>query len=309
MLQALQILLKVTLVIFMVGNLLDMGLRLRLRAAMAGLRDRRFVALSLLWGFVLLPAFALLLTRIIPMGSPYAIGFILLAMTPCAPFLPPMVDRAHGDVGYTAAFMLLCLVVTVVYMPFAVPVLVKGFTANALTIAKPLLLFLLVPLAVGMFIQHRSEASASRLHPIVKKVTGLDTLLMLLLCVVVYGKEFLELVGSYAIGVQILFFSVATVAPYLLGFGLPPGQKSVLSLGMATRNLGAAFAPLFSAHDVDQRAVVMVAFGVLMQAGFSFAAATWFGRMAGGAQAGSNSAAEPVGEREGVLARKGGIDG
>jgi bile acid:Na+ symporter, BASS family len=278
MFQTLQILLKVTLVIFMVGNLLDMGLRLRLQAALAGLRDRRFVGLSLLWGFVVLPAFALLLTKVIPIAAQYAIGFVLLAMTPCAPFLPPMVDRARGDVGYTAAFMLLCSVATVVYMPFAVPLLVKGFTANAWTIAKPLLLFLLIPLAVGMFIQHRAESAASRLHPIVKKVTGTDTLLMLLLCVVVYGKEFLELVGSHAIGVQLLFFSVATVGPYLLGFGLGHGQKSVLSLGMATRNLGAAFAPLFSAHDVDQRAVVMVAFGVIMQAGFSFAAATWLGR-------------------------------
>jgi bile acid:Na+ symporter, BASS family len=281
MMQTLEIVLKVTLVIFMVGNLFDMGLRLKLEAAIGGLRDRRFVALSLLWGFVLLPACALLLTRIIPLADPYIIGFILLAMTPCAPFLPPMVERARGDVGYTAAFMLLCSVFTVVYMPLAVPLLVKGFTANPWTIAKPLLLFLLIPLALGMFLQHRSGALAARLHPSVKKVTGIDTLLMLLLCVVVYGKEFLELVGSHAIGVQLLFFSLATIAPYLLGFGLGHGQKSVLSLGMATRNLGAAFAPLFSAHDVDQRAIVMVAFGVIMQAGFSFAMATWLGRHSG----------------------------
>lgn len=278
MVQTLQLLLKVSLVLFMLGNLLDMGLRLKLQEAIAGLKDRRFVALTLLWGFVLLPAFAVLLTELIPLGAPYAVGFILLAMAPCAPFLPPMVDRARGDVGHTAAFMLLCSVFTVIYMPLAVPVLVKGFTANAWTIAKPLLLFLLAPLALGLFVQFRSTAFASRLHPIVKNVTGGDTLLMLLLCVVVYGKEFLELVGSHAIGVQFLFFSVATVAPYVLGFGLGHGQKSVLSLGLATRNLGAAFAPLFAARDVDQRAVVMVAFGVLMQAGFSFAAATWLGR-------------------------------
>ena len=274
----LQITLKITLVIFMVGNLLDMGLRLKLSDAVAGLKNVRFVIQSLLWGFVLLPLLALLLTRIIPLDSSYAIGFVLLAMTPCAPFLPPMVDRAKGDVGYTAAFMLLMSVVTVAYMPLAVPVLVKGFSANALTIAKPLVLFLLVPLGIGLFLKHKSEALAIRLHPIVKKATGLDTILMLVLCVVVYGKEFLGLAGSYAIGVQILFFTVATLAPYFLSVGLPAGEKSVLSLGMATRNLGAAFAPLFTAHSENRHAIVMVAFGVLMQAGFSFAAATWFGR-------------------------------
>jgi bile acid:Na+ symporter, BASS family len=290
--QTLEILLKITLVIFMVGNLLDMGLRLKLPAAISGLEDRRFVVLSLLWGFVLLPGFALLLTKIVPMGAPYDIGFVLLAMTPCAPFLPPMVDRARGDMGYTAAFMLLCSVFTVVYMPFAVPVLVKGFTASAWTIAKPLLLFLLIPLAIGMVLQHRSEALALRLHPVVKKLTGIDTLLMLLLCVIVYGKEFLELVGSHAIGVQLLFFSVATLAPYLIGFGLGHGQKSVLSLGMATRNLGAAFAPLFSDHEVNRRAVVMVAFGVLMQVSFSFAMATWLGRHSQSSSSTSRSSAD-----------------
>jgi BASS family bile acid:Na+ symporter len=193
-----------------------------------------------------------------------------------------MVERARGDIGYTAAFMLLASVVTVAYMPFAVPLLVTGFSAGAWTIAKPLVLFLLVPLVIGLAVQHRSPAAALRLSPFVKKATGIDTILMLLLCVVVYGEEFLGLIGSFAIGAQVLFFSASTVGSYVLSFGLRADQKSVLSLGMATRNLGAAFAPLFAVPGVDQRAIVMVAFGVLMQAAFSFGAATFYGHRAVG---------------------------
>ena len=55
----LQILLKITLVIFMIGNMLDMGLRLKLGAALDGLRNRRFITLGLLLGFVLCPALGL----------------------------------------------------------------------------------------------------------------------------------------------------------------------------------------------------------------------------------------------------------
>ncbi len=273
-------LLNISLVIFMVGNLLDMGLRLKLQEAIRGLRNVRFVMLSLLWGFILLPGLAYLLTVVVPMEPPYVIGLLLLSLAPCAPFLAPMVDRARGDMSYTAAFMLLTSVVTVAYMPFAVPVLVKGFSASAWTIAKPLLFFLVVPLAIGLAIQFRSVTVASRFQPIVKKVTGIDTLLMLALCVVIYGKAFLGLVGSYAIGVQILFFSVAVVGPYALSFGLPQSQKSVLSLGMCTRNVGAALAPLFAVPDVDQRAIVMVSFGVVMQAISAIVAASYFGRRA-----------------------------
>jgi bile acid:Na+ symporter, BASS family len=292
--KTLDIALKISLVLFMVGNLLDMGLRLKLQEAIGALRNVRFVTLCLLWGFVLLPGLAYLLTVVVPLEPPYAIGLLLLSLAPCAPFLPPMVDKARGDMGHAAAFMLLTSLVTVAYMPLAVPVLVKGFSAGAWTIAKPLLFFLLVPLAIGMAIQSRSAPVASQLQPIVKKVTGIDTLLMLLLCVVIYGKAFLGLIGSYAIGVQILFFSVAAVGPYLLSFGVPRGQKIVLSLGMCTRNIGAALAPLFAVPGVNQRAIVMVAFGVLMQATFSFAAASYFGRRAKIAETGVVATAAPT---------------
>ncbi len=296
-----EILLKISLVLFMVGNLLDMGLRLKLQEAIQGLRSVRFVALGVLWGFILLPGLAYLLTVVVPMEPPYVIGLLLLGLAPCAPFLSPMVDRARGDMGYTAAFMLLASVVTVVYMPFAVPVLVKGFSASAWTIAKPLLFFLVVPLAIGLAVQFRSARFASKLQPFVKKATGIDTLLMLALCVVIYGKAFLGLVGSYAIGVQILFFSVAAVGPYLLSFGLPQGQRSVLSLGMCTRNIGAALAPLFAVPDVDQRAIVMVSFGVVMQATFSFVAASYFGRRASVVQ---SAEASPTPDATAVEQRK-----
>jgi BASS family bile acid:Na+ symporter len=66
MTEALLIPLKITVVIFMAGNLGDLGLRLDLKAALRGLRDARFVTLSLLWAFVVCPAIAWGLTRVIP---------------------------------------------------------------------------------------------------------------------------------------------------------------------------------------------------------------------------------------------------
>jgi BASS family bile acid:Na+ symporter len=280
MMKILTLLLQVSLLIFMVGNLLDMGLRLNLKEAMGGLKNVRFVALSLLWGFVLCPALAVLLTKIIPLEQPYAIGMIMLGMTPCAPFLPMMVDKAKGDLAYAAAFMVLAMVVTVIYMPFVVPVLVKGLTADPWTIAKPLLFYLILPLVLGIAIKRRSEPFAARIQPIVSKVTLIDTIIMLILCVIVYGKGFINAAGSYAFGTQILFFSIATIGSYFLSFGLPQNQKSVLSLGMATRNIGAALAPLFALATVDQRAIVMAAIGVPMQTIAGLLAARWFARRA-----------------------------
>jgi len=69
-----------------------------------------------------------------------------------------------------------------------------------------------------------------------------------------------------------------------LGFGMPPGQKSVLSLGICTRNCGSALAPLFVARTLDQNAIVMVSLGIPMMAGFGAIAAKVFAARPGDAK-------------------------
>jgi len=68
---------------------------------------------------------------------------------------------------------------------------------------------------------------------------------------------------------------VVTLATDRLGFGLRQEQKSVLTIGMCTRNLGAAIAPLMTIK-ADSRSVVMVALGIPVTLIFSFLAARWY---------------------------------
>ena len=265
------LLLKICLVIFIVGNLLEMGLKLSPEDALKGLRNFRFVGYTLLWGFVLGPALAYALTLIIPLERPYAVGLILLGMAPSAPFLPLLVNKAKGDVGLTAAFMMLVAITTIIFMPLVVPLLAKGLSVSPWTIAKPLLIIILLPMVVGMFILRRNKNRAKKLNPIVKKVTGVFTVATVVLSVVVYGEGLLGVAGTFAIAAQIIFFGLLTTLSYWLSFGLKLDQRLVLSIGMSTRNLGAAIAPLLSIKDLDQRTVVMVVLGLPVMLIF-----TWF---------------------------------
>jgi len=269
----LMVLLKVSLVIFMAGNLLDMGLKLDPQDALRGLRNARFVALTLLWGFVLGPALAYGITRVVPLEYPYAMGLILMGLAPCAPFLPAIAKKAGGDLGFTAAFMLLTAVGTVLFMPFAVPLLIEGLTVSAWTIAKPLLIVVLLPLAVGMATLRASPTLAAKVQPFVRNATVFFTMALAALGIAAYGKEMLGVAGSLAVAAQLAFFLAVTTLPYWLGFGLRYEQKIVLSTGMATRNLGAALAPLIAAKDMDQRAIVMVVLGLPIMVLFATLAA------------------------------------
>jgi BASS family bile acid:Na+ symporter len=192
------------------------------------------------------------------------------------------VDKAKGDLGFTAAFMLLASVGTVVCMPFTVPLLTKGLSASAWAIAKPLLVVVLLPMAVGVIIRRQADAFATKVLPFAKKLAGIFGLLWSVLCLIIYGKGLLGLAGQFALASELLFFGVIFLGTYWLGFGLPYEQKIVLSVGVTTRNLGACLTPLLSVPDADQRATLMIVLALPIMVIVSLLGAKLFGRRASG---------------------------
>ena len=276
------LLFKISLAIFMMGSLLEMGLRLSLPDALRGLRSVRFVAYTLVWSFAICPALAYAITLVVPLEPIYAIGLILLGMAPCAPFVPILVDKAEGDLGFTAAFMLLVSAGTVVCMPFMVPLLAKGLTISAWAIAKPLLLVVLLPMAVGVVIRRNWDALASKMLPFAKKVAGIAGIVWAVFCLIIYGKGMLGVAGSFAVASEFIFFGIICFGTYWLSFGLPHEQKVVVSIGVTTRNLGACLTPLLAAPDVDERATLMIVLALPIMVIVTLLGTKWFSGHAGG---------------------------
>lgn len=69
------------------------------------------------------------------------------------------------------------------------------------------------------------------------------------------------------------------LAAHAMGSGMPPRQRSVVSLGAGTRNLGAALAPLLVTPP-DPRTMVMVALAVPITLALTYGAAIWLARPA-----------------------------
>ena len=276
------LLFKISLAIFMMGSLLEMGLRLSLPDALRGLRSVRFVAYTLVWSFAICPALAYAITLVVPLEPTYAIGLVLLGMAPCAPFVPILVDKAEGDLGSTAAFMLLVSAGTVVCMPFTVPLLAKGLTISAWAIAKPLLLVVLLPMAVGVIIRRNWDALASKMLPFAKKLAGIAGIVWAVFCLIIYGKGLLGVAGSFAVASELIFFGIICFGTYWLSFGLPHEQKVVVSIGVTTRNLGACLTPLLAAPDVDERATLMIVLALPIMVIVTLLGTKWFSGHAGG---------------------------
>jgi BASS family bile acid:Na+ symporter len=266
---------------YSVANMASIGLELNLRETMASMRSARLVILTLVWGWVVGPAFALLLTKVLPLSEPHAIGLLIFSLAPVAPMVPLLARRARADMDFTAALVPLAMVATVALLPLLGPLLMKGLTLNAWALAKPLFLLVLLPLVVCAAIRVYASPAADKLFPVVKRLAGISTLLCLGWVVVFNFRDIVRTVGSYAIGAEVLFLLAIALVSYRLGFGLKQGQRSAMALAMATRN-GAPMLAVFSAFpDQDPGMLVMLLLSGPVPAIIAFPLARFFASRAG----------------------------
>src|ERR1043166_9171978 len=96
---------KLSVLAFLVCSMAAMGLALTPRAVLAPLRDMRIVLLALALNFIVAPAFAWLLTTVLPLDRGHAAGLLLLGGAAGAPFLPKLIETARGDLAQAAALV------------------------------------------------------------------------------------------------------------------------------------------------------------------------------------------------------------
>ena len=75
---------------FVVTSMLSMGLSLTVSQILQPLRNTRLVIMALAANFVIVPAVAFALSRIIPLESDVQIGLLLMGTAAGAPFLPSL---------------------------------------------------------------------------------------------------------------------------------------------------------------------------------------------------------------------------
>ena len=271
--------------IFTVSNLAAMGLQVKIPEVVVALRNKKSLALIFVWGWVLGPAFGYLITRVLPLAEPYVVVVLLASLAPCAPFLQQMVGKARGDMGFAGALIPLVAIGTVLLMPMMAPLLIKGLTISTWALAKPLLLTILLPLVIGATIRHYAGTMATKIFPAVKGLALLSTLTTIVLCLVLYGRGMLNTAGELALLSMTLFMVGMGLITYRFGFGMKQNQRSVMALGMGTRNVAAVLAAALAIPNGDSRIVVMTVLWTLWSVVLAAIGAKIFAKLASKAEA------------------------
>ncbi|MEA3326298.1 MAG: bile acid:sodium symporter [Chloroflexota bacterium] len=246
-----------SMLVFVIGSMASMGLSLKVKQITASLKNIKLVILALIVNFILVPLVAYAITLVFPLDEPLRIGIILLATAAGAPFLPKLGEASKGNIAFSVGLMVLLMVVTIIYLPLVLPLLLGGVEVNPWDIAQSLIVLMLIPLALGLFINARYEETAAKLQPVLGQASNTALLMLTVLGLVLNFREMIGLVGSFGILAAVIFIVISLMIGYLLG-GSDSEFKSVMGLGAAQRNISAALVVAGQNFGIDVVTYLMV---------------------------------------------------
>ena len=165
---------------------------------------------------------------------------------------------------------------TVFYLPLVLPLLLPGVEVSPLDIARPLALLMLLPLAVGLFLNRRLPRVAARLQPVASAIGNLGLVVGLLAVLALHWRALLGTFGNGAFAASIALIAGGLLAGRLVS-GKDAAARPVLTLGTGARNIPAAL--VVADHNfADAEVLVMCVLVALVSLFGLFAAARLLGR-------------------------------
>jgi BASS family bile acid:Na+ symporter len=228
----------------LVAIMLGMGLRVKFGEIIASARNPGQVTLGLLANFVLVPAATLLLLHLFGVDPIISVGFLIAAICPGAPFGPPFVAIAKGDVAFAIGQMVILAALSALLSPALLGLMLPQIAPQSdlhidyLAIAENLVVAQLLPLAVGLGVARRAPVFAARIE---KPIGVLANILLLVVVALVLTREY-ELLAEIRLrgwlGMLLLWASSLGIG-WLCG-GPTRETRTSLAITTATRNAAVA---------------------------------------------------------------------
>ena len=260
--QIIQIIANIGIIAFVVAGMAALGLELTLKKVIEPLSDLFLLIKVVVANFLLVPALAYLIVVIIPVGEGFRIGLILLATAAGAPFLPRLVQVAKGKVAMSVGVMFLLMVLTVIYVPLVLPLLLPGVAVNPLEIASSLIVLMLVPMAAGLLVNYRYKELAALLQNALSRISNYGLMLGFVALIALNWRYLMATFGSGAIISALLLIIGAFIIGWLSA-GKDAKTKPVLALGTAQRNIAAALV-VAGSNFSDPDVLLMCMVGALL---------------------------------------------
>lgn len=258
---------NLSVLIYIITTMLSMGLKFYPKQFLEPLKNKNLILKSLAANFILVPILTYIIIQVIPLEQGLAIGLVLMATAAGSPFMLKLVQFMKADIAFAVGLMLILSIVTLVYMPLMLSILLPNVSVNHLSIAVSLLVLIFLPLISGTIIKWRYNEIARIIQPTFNQISNIFIFVVVILYLVLNYKDFIAVFGTGALIASLIFILAAFSIGYLLG-GPSKDTKPVLGLGTAMRNSSAAFvvalANFSSQYTVMAMIIVVYILSIIM---------------------------------------------
>jgi len=235
--QLINLLVTITLIELMVA----IGLSVNAADLVNVVKKWPLMAKAFLANYVIVPAITVGLLLVFNPHPMVAVGFLILAVCPGAPYGSPFTAIAKGDVPSAVGLMVVLSVSSAILAPPLLAVLLKwvgqeSVNVDAARLIGTLLFTQLIPLATGLAVSHWRPNIASKLRKPANIVARILNLIAITAIVVVQYPMLASIRPVGFLGMLILFVATLAVGWFLGGPGIA-GRKS-MALTTSLRNVG-----------------------------------------------------------------------
>jgi predicted Na+-dependent transporter len=248
---------NLSVLIYIVSTMISMGLKFYPKQFLEPLKDKTLILKSLTANFIILPIITYIILQVIHLDQGLAIGLVLMTVGAGSPFMLKLVQFMKADMAFAVGLMIILSLVTLVYMPIILSVLLPGVTVNPISIASSLLVLIFLPLVIGTALKSRHNKLAEMIQPIFDKISNVFIVLVIILYLGLNYKDFLAVFGTGALIASIIFISAAFISGYILG-GPSNNTRSVLGMGTAIKNSSAAFVVAVTNFSSEYEVMAMI---------------------------------------------------
>ena len=228
--------------ITLIEMMVTIGLGVTLSDVLRVSRDYGRVARAVLANYILVPAAALGILLLFHASPMVAVGFLVAAVCPGAPYGPPFTAMAKGNVVVSVGLMVILAgssaIVTPLLLQFLLPIVAGEIPLriNLIKMVGTLLSAQLLPLCVGLMVRQRYPAWAQRFKKPAGAASVLLNLLTLAVILFVQFRVLLEIRLAGYLGM--LFLVIATVVSGWLTGGRESEDRKGMVLTTSARNVG-----------------------------------------------------------------------
>jgi bile acid:Na+ symporter, BASS family len=268
-------------------TLIEMMMLIGLRVTFAELartgRDWRLIGRAAIANYLLVPAVAIALLLWFDASPMVAAGFLVLAVCPGAPFGPPFAGIARADVPAAIGLMVILAGSSAIASPVLLRALLPWMSGgdapriDLIAMVGALLVTQLLPLLVGLLVQHWHPQLADRLlgpFELVSKVLNLGVAALIL------TTQFHMLTEIRIRGfVGMLLLLVASLVIGWLAGGPGGDGRRTMALTTSLRNVGVGLVIVTGNFAGTPAVSAALAYGIVEVLG-SLLLALWWGRRA-----------------------------